>query len=63
VSIAIKTTATSVENLVLYSYDRATNTYTMIRNPGCWIDANGYLHFNTTLAGDIIVSNGALAAK
>ena len=50
-------------NLVFYSYNRATNTYRRIAAPSYRIDANGYLHFTTELAGDIIISNGALAKK
>jgi len=28
-----------------------------------WIDKNGYLHFTTELAGDIVVSEGTLERK
>ncbi|GHU80831.1 hypothetical protein FACS1894191_6930 [Clostridia bacterium] len=49
--------------LYFYSYDSATNTYRQIKDPNCWVDKNGYLHFDTELAGDIIISNGPLARK
>ena len=51
------------DNLVFYSYDIATNTYRRIQAPAYWVDANGYLRFTTELAGDIIVSEGALVKK
>lgn len=47
-------------NLYLYSYSSETNSYKHINNPECWIDSKGYLHFTTSLGGDIIVSNGPL---
>lgn len=52
-----------VTKLVLYSYDRASNTYRRIENPAYWVDKNGYLHFTTALAGDIIISEGPLTLK
>ncbi|MCL2055949.1 MAG: Ig-like domain-containing protein [Oscillospiraceae bacterium] len=50
-------------NLYFYSYDRATNTYRRITAPAYRIDANGYLRFTTGLAGNIVISDGALARK
>ncbi|MCI8624194.1 MAG: hypothetical protein HFG26_11120 [Provencibacterium sp.] len=50
-------------NLVFYSYNQAANTYTQILNPRYLIDANGYVHFTTSLAGDILVSDGPLVRK
>ena len=38
-------------SLVFYSYDKATNTYSQITNPGAYVDDNGYLHFSTALGG------------
>lgn len=40
-----------------------TNLYTRIFKPRHWVDKRGYLHFHTTLAGDIVVSEGALQSK
>jgi len=50
-------------NLVFYAYDRAANTYKRIENPNYRTDKNGYTHLTTELAGDIIISDGALARK
>ena len=53
----------NTENLVIYAYDRATNSYRQIREPNIRLDANGYIHFDTTLGGDIMISDGPLARK
>ena len=49
-------------NLVFYSYNAETNRYTRIAT-SYWVDRNGYVHFTTTLAGDIIISDGNLVKK
>jgi hypothetical protein len=54
---------TNIANLVFYSYNPETNTYQRIQNVNPWLDVNGYLHFSTTLANNIIVSNGVLERK
>jgi pectin methylesterase-like acyl-CoA thioesterase len=46
-----------------YSYDKATNRYVLISSPQYWIDANGYIHFTTKVAGDIVISEGPLERK
>lgn len=51
------------KNLYFYSYDKATNSYRRIEKPAYWIDKNGYLHFTTEYAGDIIISEGPLKRK
>ena len=53
----------STNNLYFYSYDRKTNTYRRIEKPAYWIDKNGYLHFSTAYAGEIIISEGPLEKK
>lgn len=65
VEIAAKVDLTGMDtkNLVFYSYDKATNAYRRIEKPAYWIDTNGYLHFYTELAGDIIISEGPLEKK
>lgn len=47
-------------NIYFYSYNRGTNKYYIIQNPQAWIDSNGYIRFNTSLAGDIVISEGPL---
>jgi hypothetical protein len=65
VRVAAKLDLTGMDtgNLVFYSYDRQANSYQSVRTPNYRIDSNGYLHFTTTLAGDIIISNGPLARR
>lgn len=64
VEVAVKIDlAVDVKNLVFYSYDKATNNYKRIENPGAWVDKISYLHFTTELAGDIIISVGPLEKK
>jgi hypothetical protein len=47
-------------NLVFYAYDSAGNKYSHMKAPVYSVDKNGYLHFTTAFAGDIIVSEGLL---
>ena len=51
------------ENLHFYHYDKATNTYKLIPADTYRIDANGYLHFTTPYAGDIIITDSPLQKK
>ena len=46
-----------------YSYDAAKNEYRAIANPNYKIDANGYLHFNTQLAGRILITDKPMTSK
>ncbi len=39
---------------------RQEEPYTRITDPEYWIDTNGYLHFKTEYAGEIIISEGPL---
>ena len=52
-----------ISKLVLYRYNKETNTYTRIQNANYWVDKNGYIHFTTELAGDIVISEGVLIRK
>jgi hypothetical protein len=65
VKIAARTDLTGMDitKLYFYSYNREANTYRRIGKPDYWIDVNGYLHFTTEWAGDIIVSEGRLTLK
>lgn len=56
-------TGLNTESLVFYSYDVKTNTYTRLENTSYWVEANGYLHFRTVLAGSILVTDHALTRK
>lgn|GEM_PF-2403236 len=52
--------ALNTDNLVFYLYDSATNSYQKIANPKHRTDSNGYVHFSTSQAGNIVISNGPL---
>jgi enterochelin esterase-like enzyme len=52
----------NTNNLIVYSYNREKNTYAKI-NTKVWMDDSGYVHFNTRLGGDIILSDGVLINK
>ena len=51
------------KNLYFYAYDKKANSYRRIEKPAYWIDKNGYLHFDTPYAGEIIISEGPLEKK
>lgn len=50
------------KTLNFYSYDSQTNTFKIIETT-YRIDANGYVHFETELAGDIIITDKPLVRK
>jgi hypothetical protein len=52
----------ATDNLKFYSYNAETNSYVQIQTQ-YWVDTNGYVHFNTELANDIIISDGELTKK
>jgi len=53
----------NTNNLVFYVYNRTANTYRAIPAPNYKIDSNGYVHFDTAMGGDIVISNEALARR
>lgn len=65
VNVAVKAdlTGLDVKNIRFYSYDKATNRVTLIPAPNYRIDQNGFLHFTTSLGGDIIITDKALTGK
>jgi hypothetical protein len=56
-------TSLTAEEAFIYSYDTTKNQYMPLDNPNIWKDKNGYLHFDTSLAGNIIFSSGRLVKK
>ncbi len=60
VSAKIDLTGWDTKRLVFYYYDPKLNRYTRITDPAYWIDFNGFLHFATQYAGEIIISEGEL---
>lgn len=65
VEIAAKVDLSGMDtkNLHFYSYDLKSNRYNQIANPNDWIDKNGYLHFTSEQAKDIIISEEELCKK
>jgi len=61
IAARVNLTGMDMTKLVFYSYDKAAKSYRRIEKPAYWVDTNGYLHFITQYAGDIIISEGALA--
>lgn len=51
------------DNLAFYSYYKENNTLRRIEAPDYSIDENGYVHFTTSLAGDIVISEGQLVSR
>lgn len=63
IATKIDLTGMDTKNLYFYSYDKETNCYQRVKNPDYWIDQNGYLHFTTPYAGDIIISENSLEKR
>ncbi|GHU79104.1 hypothetical protein FACS1894191_1150 [Clostridia bacterium] len=63
VAAKVDLTGMDTDNLYFCSYNAKTGAYRRIETPDYWMDANGYLHFATPFAGDIIISEGALVRK
>jgi len=53
----------NINSLNFYAFNKTTNAYNRITAPNYSMDANGYIRFNTSLGGDIVISNGALARR
>ena len=47
----------NTDSLFFYSHDTQTNTFRTFTPQNVWADDSGYLHFTTTYAGDIVISN------
>ena len=56
-------TGLDLNNLILYSYDNAANTYAALKDSDYVIDKNGYLHFTTTRGNTILVTDRPLRRK
>lgn len=53
----------NTKSLQFYSYSLTSNSYVAIQNPKYFIDSSGYLHFNTTVGGEIIVTDQPLQRR
>jgi hypothetical protein len=47
-------------SLLFYRYDRTANTYRQFMPSFVWLDNNGFIHFNTGIGGDIVLTNAKL---
>lgn len=63
VAASVKLTGLNTKSLYFYSYDKSTNKYAIIQKPSSYIDTNGYLHFTTSQAGEIIITDSPLKKK
>lgn len=64
VSIAYKLPqGMSDDNLVVYTYNSKTNSYSKLDNANLRVDSKGYVHFDTTVGGDFVISDGMLAKR
>lgn len=63
VGVAVKLDLRGLDSskLVLYSYDPVKNNYCMLSDQTYLIDANGYLHFTTSMGNNVVVSEGPLS--
>ena len=53
----------NTDNLHFYAYDPVANKYTRIATPNYRIDANGFVHFDTSVGGNIVISDGPLVRR
>ncbi|MCL2056681.1 MAG: hypothetical protein FWH02_05620 [Oscillospiraceae bacterium] len=51
------------DNLVFYIFDPVNNNFQRIPEPKYYVDKNGYVHFTTSLSGNIVISDGPLTKK
>lgn len=49
--------------LSFYAYDKLANMYVKIAAPAHYVDGNGYLHFSTSLGGDIVITESPIARR
>ncbi|MEG1993771.1 MAG: hypothetical protein RR048_02565 [Oscillospiraceae bacterium] len=66
IRIAVKLDLSKIDTtkaLRFYSYDSVANTYAEVSETNYVIDKNGYIHFTTERAGDILISDSPLVAK
>lgn len=63
IAAKVDLTGLNTKTLHFYSYDKASDLYYPITAPSYCIDKSGYLHFTTTRAGDIVITDKPLALK
>ena len=65
IDAAVKVNLTGLDtgNLMFYSYDPATNRYAPIKSSNAYVDENGFLHFTTSIGGDLVITDKPLAPR
>ncbi|WRS28294.1 hypothetical protein U6B65_03955 [Oscillospiraceae bacterium MB08-C2-2] len=51
------------ETLFIYSYNRSSKETVLLEETGAWLDENGFLHFNTSVAGALVITDSPLHWK
>lgn len=62
-AVKVDLSGLNTKNLMFYSYNPATNRYSPVVSTDYFIDKNGFLHFNTSIGGDIVITDKPLAAR
>ena len=62
-AVKVDVSKLNTQNLLFYSYNPSTNRYTPITNPRVSFDQNGFLHFTTTLGGDLVITDKPLELR
>ena len=51
----------NTNNLFFYSYNPSANTFSVLEPGNVSVDANGFVHFATSIGGDIVITNSAVS--
>lgn len=63
VAVKLDLTGMNTQNLKFYNYSTTTNRYTLITKPNYSVDNSGYLYFTTNQGGNVLITDGLLAAR
>lgn len=62
-AVKVDLTGMNTKNLLFYSYNPKTNRYTPITNADAYMDENGFLHFTTSMGGDLVITDKPLTPR
>lgn len=62
-AVKVDLTKLNVKTLQFYTYDVATNAFMAIPATGYFVDGNGYLHFDTAMGNNILITDKKMTAK
>ena len=62
-AVKVDLSGLNTKNLMFYSYDPATNRYAPIKDPNAYVDENGFLHFTTSIGGDLVITDKPLTSR